>query len=102
MGGAILFEVAGTVSMKLSHGFSKVTPSVLIFIFYGFAFILLTLALKKLDVGVAYAVWSGVGTALVAIIGFLFLKEPMPFIKILFITLIIAGVTGLYLTTTAQ
>ncbi len=102
MGGAILFEVAGTVSMKLSHGFSKVTPSVLIFIFYGFAFILLTLALKKIDVGVAYAVWSGVGTALVAIIGVLFLREPMPFIKILFITLIIAGVAGLYLTNTAQ
>jgi small multidrug resistance pump len=102
MGGAILFEVAGTVSMKLSEGFSRLMPSVLIFIFYGLAFILLTLALKKIDVGVAYAVWSGVGTALVAIIGFLFLKESMSLIKILFITLIIAGVAGLYLTNTAH
>ena len=102
MGGAIFFEVAGTVSMKLSEGFSKVVPSVLIFIFYGLAFIGLTLALKKIDVGVAYAVWSGVGTALVAIIGFLFLKESMTLVKILFITLIIAGVAGLYLTNTAN
>jgi small multidrug resistance pump len=102
MTGAILFEVAGTISMKLSHGFSKLVPSISIFVFYGFAFIALTFALKKIDVGVAYAVWSGVGTALVATIGFLFLREPMTLIKIFFITLIIAGVTGLYLTDAAH
>ncbi len=61
---AIVLEVSGTVSMKLSDGFTRLAPSVLIFIFYGASFAVLTLALKKIDLGVAYAVWAGVGTAL--------------------------------------
>ncbi|MBN2282736.1 MAG: multidrug efflux SMR transporter [Deltaproteobacteria bacterium] len=95
---AIVFEVFGTVSMKLSNGMEKFLPSLLIFFFYGCSFIALTFALKKIDVGVAYAVWSGVGTALVALIGFFYFREIVTVQKIFFITLIIAGVAGLYMT----
>lgn len=94
---AILFEVGGTLSMKLSEGFTRPTPSALILLFYGLAFVALSFALKKIDVGVAYAVWSGAGTFLVAIIGFLCLNEALTAPKVFFLVLIITGVGGLYL-----
>jgi small multidrug resistance pump len=97
---AILLEVSGTVSMKLSGGFSKLIPSVLIFVFYAASFAVLTMALKKIDVSVAYAVWAGVGTALIAIIGVLYFKEPATLMKGVSILLIIAGVVGLNLSGT--
>jgi len=95
--GAIVLEVAGTTCMKLSNGFSKTLPSILLFAFYGLSFAALTLALKKFDVSVAYAIWSGVGTALIAIIGVAWFKEPVNAIKIGSLCLIIAGVVGLNL-----
>ncbi len=73
---AILAEVAGTTCTKLSAGFTKSTPSVLMWLFYGVCFYFLTLALKKVDVSVAYA-WSGVGTALIATLGVLYFREPI-------------------------
>ncbi len=94
---AILAEVVGTTCMKLSEGFTRLVPSVLIFIFYAFSFKALTFALKKLDVSIAYAVWSGVGTAIVAFIGYFVFSEPLGVIKILSILLIILGVVGLNL-----
>ncbi len=81
--------------MKLSQGFTKPLPSVLLFIFYGLCFSLLTLALKKIDVSVAYAVWSGLGTALIAGIGIYWFKEPVTAIKLTSLALIIIGVIGL-------
>ena len=93
--GAIVLEVSGTISMKLSEGFTKPLPSVLIFVFYIASFTALTIALKKIDVSIAYAIWSGVGTALISIVGFFYFKEPFSFIKVLSIFLIIAGVIGL-------
>lgn len=95
---AIVLEVSGTVSMKLSDGFTRLIPSILIFIFYAASFAVLTLALKKIDVGVAYAIWAGVGTALIAIIGILYFKEPFSILKAFSIFLIIAGVVGLNLS----
>ncbi len=95
--GAIVLEVAGTTSMKLSEGFSRLVPSVLIFVFYGLSFVALTLALRRFDVSVAYAVWSGVGTALVAVIGVMYFREPLTALKLVSIALIIAGVVGLNL-----
>jgi small multidrug resistance pump len=95
---AIFFEVLGTTCMKLSQGFTKTLPSVLIFIFYGACFSVLTLALKKIDVSLAYAVWSGVGTALIATIGILWFKEPLTLWKVISLALIIAGVIGLNLS----
>jgi len=95
LAGAIILEVAGTTSMKLSQGFTKFLPSILIFLFYGLSFTALAFALKRIDVSIAYAVWSGVGTALIAIIGFIFFRETMTLLKIGSIGLIIIGVLGL-------
>ncbi|MEJ6483470.1 multidrug efflux SMR transporter [Nostoc punctiforme UO1] len=92
---AILFEVSGTTCMKLSEGFTKLVPSVLIFVFYGLCFSFLTLALKRLEVSVAYSVWAGLGTVLIAIIGIIWFRESATFIKVLSIALIIMGVIGI-------
>lgn len=95
---AILLEVAGTTSMKLSEGFTRAGPSVAIFAFYGAAFGFLTLALKSFDVSVAYAVWSGVGVAMISAIGILYFQEPLTAVKVGSLTLIILGVAGLNLS----
>lgn len=92
---AIALEVAGTICMKLSESFTKITPSILIFIFYGLCLSFLTFALKRIDVSIVYAVWSGLGTALIAAIGVLYFKEPATAIKLASIALIIIGVIGL-------
>jgi small multidrug resistance pump len=94
---AIITEVIGTTNMKLSHGFTKVVPSILMVVFYIICFAFMSLALKKLDVSITYAIWSGVGTALIAAIGFLYFKEPVTAIKIGSIALIVIGVVGLAL-----
>jgi small multidrug resistance pump len=94
---AIVLEVSGTTCMKLSEGFTKTVPSVLLFVFYTVSFCFLTLALKKIDVSIAYAVWSGVGTALIATIGVLWFKEPATAFKLISLGLIIIGVVGLNL-----
>ncbi|HZG14670.1 MAG TPA: multidrug efflux SMR transporter [Candidatus Bathyarchaeia archaeon] len=88
---AICLEVAGTTSMKLSHGMSKPIPTVLMIVFYLGSLGSLSLALKQLEVGTAYAVWSGVGTALIAVIGFLFFHDQITWQKGIAIGLIIAG-----------
>lgn len=97
LGLAIMFEVGGTTSMKLSEGFSKPIFGALIFVLYGISFTFLTLALKRIDLGVSYAIWAGAGTALIAVIGYLWFKEPMGAMKIGSIALIIIGVVGLNL-----
>ena len=89
---AILLEVSGTVSMKFSEGLTKTVPSILIFIFYGLSLSLLTLALKSIPVSLAYAIWSGIGTALIAVIGFAYFQESFTTLKCLGIILIISGV----------
>ena len=89
---AILLEVSGTMSMKLSEGLTKTIPSILIFVFYGLSLSLLTLALKSIPVSIAYAIWSGIGTALIAVIGFTFFQESFSTVKWLGIGLIILGV----------
>ena len=94
---AILLEVAGTTSMRLSNGFTVFGPSVLIFVFYFFSFGFLTLSLKRLELSTAYAVWSGLGTLLIALIGMVFFNEPMTMIKAFSLALIIVGVVGLRL-----
>ena len=94
---AILFEVTGTTCMKLSAGFTKTVPAVLMGIFYCICFFFLTLALKKIDVSVAYAVWSGIGVALIASIGVLYFREPITMLKLIGILAIIVGVVALNL-----
>ena len=95
---AIVLEVAGTTNMKLSQGFTKLGPSVAMVVFYALSFGGLTLALKGIDVSVAYAIWSGLGTALIAAIGILWFKEPTTAIKMISLGLIVTGVVGLNLS----
>jgi small multidrug resistance pump len=95
---AILLEVSGTTCMKLSEGFTRMVPSILLVVFYTLSLGMLTLALKKIDVSVAYAIWSGVGTALIATIGVLWFKEPATALKLISLGLIIIGVVGLNLS----
>lgn len=92
---AIISEVSGTTSVKLSHGFTRLTPSVMIFVFYGISLAASGMALKKIDISVAYAVWSGLGTVLIVSIGAMVFKEPLSAMKIFYIAVIIAGVVGL-------
>ncbi len=95
---AIVLEVAGTTNMKLSEGFSNLVPSVLVIFFYALSIIALTFAVNRLDVSVAYAVWSGMGTALVAIIELWFFQESVTSVKVVALGLIIVGVVMLHLT----
>lgn len=93
---AILLEVAGTTSMKLSNGFSKWQPTLFVFIFYALSFTFVAQALKVLPVSVTYAIWSAVGTALIALIGVVWFGEQMSIIKLGSLLLIIIGVMGLH------
>lgn len=97
---AIVTEVAGTTFLKLSDGMTKVVPIILTFVLYGISFVFLGLCLKKIDVAISYAIWSGLGTALISVIGFMYFKEPMSVLKVASIVLIIIGVVGLNLTET--
>ncbi len=92
---AIACEVAGTTCMKLSEGLTKPLISLLMFGLYGLSLTLLTLALRGIPVGVAYAVWSGLGTALIAVIALLAFGESLTPAKTVCLALIILGVIGL-------
>jgi small multidrug resistance pump len=96
---AIVLEVAGTTCMRLSESFTRLTPSVLIFVFYACSFALNTLIIRTLGLSVVYAVWSGVGTVLTALIGFFYFKEPATAMKMASIGLIVIGVMGLHAAT---
>jgi small multidrug resistance pump len=95
---AIVTEVSGTTCMKVSEGFTRILPSALIFLFYGLSLTFLTLTLKKIEVSVAYAVWSAVGTALIALIGIIWFRETLNLLKVSSLALIILGVVGLHLS----
>jgi len=94
----ILFEVTGTTALKLSQGFSHLAPSLVVVVSYCLSFYLLSLTLKKMEVGVVYAIWSAVGTVLIATIGILWFKEPISVLKIGSLALIMLGVIGLNLS----
>lgn len=99
---AIGFEVAGTTSMKLADGFTRLTPSLAVFGFYALSLIFLTLSLKRIDVGVAYAIWAGLGVIAISIIGVVAFGESMTVAKAGFIGLIVVGVVGLNLVGNAH
>ncbi|MGL4608924.1 MAG: DMT family transporter [Trueperaceae bacterium] len=89
---AIISEVIGSTGLKASKGFTVFIPSALVVLGYGGAFYLLGLALKSISLNTAYAVWAGLGTALIALVGWLFLSELMSLIKAGGIALVIVGV----------
>jgi quaternary ammonium compound-resistance protein SugE len=90
-----LFETGFAVMLKLSHGFTRLLPTVLFCIFALTSFGLLNLALRDLPVGTAYAVWTGIGAAGTAVAGILALGEPADALRIGAISLIVIGAIGL-------
>lgn len=95
---AIVGEVFGSTMLKLSNGFKRILPTFGIIIGYGFAFYLLFLALKSIPLGMAYAIWSGIGTALTALIGIILFKEGFNSKKLVGLVLVILGVIILNLS----
>ncbi len=89
---AILSEVTATTALKLSNGFSKPIPSVVVVIGYGASFYLLSLALKSMPIGVAYAIWSGVGLILTVIAGIIIWRETLDWARVVGIILILVGI----------
>lgn len=92
LGFAILAEVVGTSAMKASEGFSKVIPSLITVVCYGIAFYLLSLTLRTIPVGIAYAVWSGVGIVLISLVAWALYGQKLDAAGLLGIGLIITGV----------
>ncbi|MET8651304.1 MULTISPECIES: DMT family transporter [Nocardia] len=95
---AIVSEISATISLKLSEGFSKVIPSIIVVIGYCAAFFFLAQALKRgMAIGVAYGIWSAIGVAAVATIGALFLDEKLTPVQVGGVALVILGVLALEL-----
>src|SRR5512136_1863860 len=94
---AILTEVVGTSLMKASQGLTRLVPTLFMFVLYGISFVFMALALKKIEVGIAYAIWSGLGTALIAMIGIAWFRESLNLPKLAGLVLIIGGVVLLNL-----
>jgi len=92
---AIGSEIVATVSLKLSNGFTKPIPSVVVVVGYAISFYALSISLRSIPLGVVYAVWSGVGTAAVVVIGFFLFREMLDAVKVAGIGLIIVGVVML-------
>lgn len=98
LGLAIVSELIATTSLKLSEGFSKPLPSLFVVVGYGTAFYLLSQALRlSMPVGTAYAIWSGLGTVGIAIVGMVLFGESLNAARVLGISLILAGVLVLNL-----
>ncbi len=90
-----ILETGFAVMLKLSHGFTRILPTILFAIFALASFGLLNLALRDLPVGTAYAVWTGIGAAGTAIVGILALGEPAEALRIAAISMIVIGAIGL-------
>lgn len=95
LSGAILFEVIGTTLMKFTDGFTRPVPSTGVVFFYVVSTILMNIAVKFIDLSIVYAIWSGVGTAVITMISFWFFHESLSVVKVLSIVLIVLGVIGL-------
>ncbi|BBI35475.1 DMT family transporter [Cohnella abietis] len=92
---AIVLELSGTISMKMSEGFTKLWPSLLMFLFYGASFTFLNFALNYMDMSIAYAIWSGVGIVLISLVGVKLFNEQLPLTSMMWIVVIVIGVIGL-------
>lgn len=89
---AVLSEVIATMSLKFSEGFTKLVPSVIVVIGYGLSFYLLSISLKEIPIGIAYALWSGIGIVLTVIAGMIIWREPLDWARVTGMALIIGGI----------
>lgn len=93
---AVAFEVTGTTALKLSDGFRRLPWGTVTFVGYGAAFVALAHTLKNMPIGVAYAVWSGLGAVGAVVVGLFFFREPLTLPKMFGLVLVLAGVITLY------
>ncbi len=89
---AVVFETIGTTALQASQQFTKPVPSLIVLVAYGLAFYLLSITLKTMPVGIMYAIWSGLGILLIAIIGWVVFRQSLDFPAILGISFILAGI----------
>ena len=89
---AVLSEVTATTALKFSEGFTRLGPSIVVVLGYGVSFYLLSLSLKVIPIGVAYALWSGIGIVLTVIAGMILWREPLDWARVIGIILIISGI----------
>jgi multidrug transporter EmrE-like cation transporter len=89
---AVLSEVTATTALKFSEGFTKLVPSMIVLLGYGLSFYLLSLSLKVMPIGIAYALWSGIGIVLTVIAGMILWREPLDWARVMGILLIIGGI----------
>lgn len=94
---AILFEVGGTVALQASQQFTRLIPSVSVVLGYGLSFYFMALTLKVIPVGIVYAIWSGVGIALIALIGQIAFGQKLDLPAVLGIGLILIGIVVIQL-----
>jgi len=99
---AIVFEVAGTAFLKMSDGMEKPLLFAVSLGLYAISFYFLGQSLKSMPIGITYAIWSGVGTLLIVIIGFFWFQEQFTLLKAAFMAMIIIGAVGLNLTTSSH
>lgn len=92
-----VFEIGFTTCLKLSNGFTKVLPSIAFIIFAAISFWLLTKSLRTIELGTAYAVWTGIGAFGTALMGIFYFQEPAGTLRLLFLFLLIASIVGLKL-----
>jgi len=93
-----IFEVGWAIGLKYSQGFTKTMPSILTLIGMVASFYFLSLSIKNLPIGTAYAIWTGIGTVGTVILGIILFKEPFDTIRMICIILIVSGIIGLKLT----
>jgi small multidrug resistance pump len=104
LGVAIIAEVIGTSSLRATDGFTRWWPSVAVVLGYGISFYFMSLTLRAIPMGITYAVWSGVGIALISMIGWIVYRQHLDTAALIGISLIVAGVVVIYgfSKTTAQ
>ena len=95
LGVAIVSEVIATLALKAADGFTRLLPSAIVVVGYGIAFYCLSLVLRTLPVGIVYAIWSGAGVALIALVGWLVYGQALDLPAIVGMSLIVAGVVVL-------
>lgn len=97
LGVTILLEVAGTTFMKLSAGFTNIWPSLGVAACYAGALTGIVLVLREIELSIAYAIWSGAGTALTTAVGIAWFNEPASALKVVSVGLVLIGIVGLHL-----
>ena len=94
---AIVAEVIGTSAIKASEEFTRPGPTILVILGYGFAFYMLSFVLRTIPVGIAYAIWSGIGIALISLVGVILFKQTLDWPAVAGIGLIVSGVAVIHL-----